>query len=54
MRAYLGSPNQIYAPSQSIKIFGTDFENDPGKILLWGNVNITSPTNFVQFDILKL
>ena len=54
MRGYLGSPNQIYAPSQSIKMFGADFENDLGKILLWGNINITSPTNFVQFDILRL
>ena len=54
MTGYLGSPNQIYPPSQLIKMFGADFENDPGKILLWGNVNITSPTNFVQFDILKL
>ena len=29
-----------------IKIFGADFENDPGKILLCGNVHITSPTNY--------
>ena len=54
MRGYLGSPNQIYARSQSIKMFGADFENDLGKILLWGNINITSPTNYVQFDILRL
>ena len=54
MRGYLASPNQIYPPSQSIKIFGADFDNDPGKILLRGNVNITSPTNYVRFDILRL
>ena len=54
MRGYLGSPNQIYAPSQSIKMFGVDFKNDLGKILLWGNINITSPTNYVGFDILGL
>ena len=54
MRGYLGSPNQIYASSQSIKMFEADFENDLGKILLRGNVNITSPTNYVRFDILGL
>ena len=54
MRGYLASPNQIYPPSQSIKIFGADFNNVPDKILLRGNVNITSPTNYVRFDILRL
>ena len=54
MRGDFGSPNQIYPPSQSIKIFGADFGNNPGKILLRGNINITSPTNYVQFDILRL
>ena len=40
--------------SQSIKISGADLDNDPGKILLQGNMNITSPTNYVPFDILRL
>ena len=35
---YLASPNQYYPLSQLIKTFGADFENDPGKILLWGNI----------------
>ena len=39
-----------HPPSQSIKMFGADFENDPGKIFLWGNINTT---NFVQFGILN-
>ena len=53
LRGYLGSPNQIYPPSQSIKMFGADFENDQGKILLSGNVNITSPTNTSNNCFLK-
>ena len=35
-------------------MFGTDFKNDSGKILLWGNMNITSPTNFVRIEKLRL
>ena len=35
-------------------MFGVDFENDPGKLLVWGNVNLTSPTDLVWFDILRL
>ena len=54
MRGGFGSPNQIYPPPQSIKKFGVDFENDPGKNLLWSHLNITSPTNYLQFDILRL
>ena len=38
----------------SFEIFGADFEDVPGKILLWGNKNITSPTDYLQFDILRL
>ena len=29
-----------------------DFEDYPGKILLWGNINLSSPIKYLSFDII--
>ena len=52
LRGYLASPNQTFMPTNSFEVFGEDFEDVPGKILLWGNINLSSPMKYLSFEIL--
>ena len=36
----------------NFEIFGVVFEDDPGKILLWGHSNSSSPIIYLSFEIL--
>ena len=51
LRGYLASPNQTFLPAHSFEIFGADFEDVPGKFLLWGNINLSTPIKYLSFDI---
>ena len=43
---------QTFMLAHSFEIFGADFEDVPGKILLWGNMNLSSPIKYLSFEIL--
>ena len=40
--------------AHSFEMFGADFEDVSGKILLWGNINLSSPIKYISFDIILL
>ena len=48
----LASPNQIFPPSHPLEIFGSVFEDNPDKILLWGHSNLNSAIKYLLFVIL--
>ena len=52
LRCYLASPNQTIPPAHSFEIFQMTFEDVPGKFLLWGNKNLSSPIKYLAFDII--
>ena len=52
LRGYLASPNQTFMLAHSFEIFGADFEDVPGKILLWGNINLSSPIKYLSIYVI--
>ena len=38
--------------AHSFEIFGADFEDVPGKTLLWGNINLSSPIKYLSFYVI--
>ena len=52
LRVDLDSPNQTFPPAHSFEIFGMTYEDVPGKILLWGNINISSPIKYLSFYVI--
>ena len=50
-KGYLASTNQTFVPAHSFEIFGADFEDVPGKFLLWDNINLSYPI-YLSFDIM--
>ena len=47
-----GFTKPTFIPAHPFEIFGADFEDIPGKILLWGNINISSPIKYLSFYVI--
>ena len=53
MKGDLASPAHPHPPPTQVEILVTFLEADPGKILLWGHLNLASPIYYLSLESLR-